>query len=195
MSVFCLEQTKFILDATASFRCIWENKAHPNVIYLDIRSDKQLAEDHESLEKYEFYAKGWNPEIPTTEGDFRKLHYPDNSFKLIVFDPPFKNFGRFTFTKKYGCLNNDQLDTLIGAGFKELWRVLQPYGILIFKWNNSVHSIEKVSKLFPAEPLFSQISKAGKECPYGKKCSVDKLKKRTSQTYWFTFMKIPKELR
>jgi hypothetical protein len=60
------EPDKFILDATAGFRMMWLNKKHPNTIYLDQRPECE----------------------PDIVGDFRDLkQFPDESFRLIVFDP------------------------------------------------------------------------------------------------------------
>jgi len=57
-----LEQTKCILDVTASYRRMWMNKKHPNCIYLDQRSEV-------------------NPDVVA---DFRDLSlFDDETFKLI----------------------------------------------------------------------------------------------------------------
>ena len=61
-------------------------------------------------------------------------------------------------------------------GFNELWRVLDDYGILIFKWSNSEISFKQILKRFKEKPLFGQISSS---------------RGGDIKTAWFTFMKIP----
>lgn len=59
-------------------------------------------------------------------------------------------------------------------GFNECWRVLAPYGVLIFKWNEAEIRLKKVVELFPEEPLFGH--------PIMSK----------TRTHWLCFMKIPR---
>jgi len=160
---------KFILDATAGYRMMWFNKKHPNCIYLDQRPECE----------------------PDIVGDFRDLkQFPDESFRLIVFDPPhlFKKEKGFltNIQAAYGYLQPDTWKTDLKKAFKEIWRILKPYGILIFKWNNHHISSNEVIDLAPAKPLVYQISQSRKR-PHAK--SGD----RINQTLWFCFMKIPEE--
>jgi len=161
-----VSKDKFILDATAGFRMMWFNKKHPNTIYLDQRPECE----------------------PDIVGDFRDLkQFPDETFKLIVFDPPHivkkSYFGNYDagMPRKFGLLQADTMEADIRLAFKELWRVLKPFGILIFKWNNQYVSSDNLIKLAPAKPLFYQIS-----------ASVVKAKALV-KTLWFCFMKIPEE--
>ena len=76
--------------------------------------------------------------------------------------------------KKFGCLNKDTWEDDLKLAFKELWRVLDDYGTLIFKWNDQSVAIEKIKPFFPDKPIiFNRIGTKGKS------------------TYWFVFMKIP----
>jgi len=152
---------KFILDVTAGYREMWYNKKHPNTIYLDI-----------------------NPECkPDIVGDFRDLkQFKDKSFKLIVFDPPHQSGKAQTgwLAKKYGKLNFNTIHKDFYTTFKELYRVLEDYGILIFKWSTAQIRKERILALADNwKPLF------GQKTAYKTKHS--------SSTYWFCFMKIPKE--
>jgi len=57
----------------------WFNKKHPNVLYLDNR----IREKGFIKERTEFDIK------PDRVADFTDLSFiPDNSIKLVVFDPP-----------------------------------------------------------------------------------------------------------
>jgi hypothetical protein len=75
--------------------------------------------------------------------------------------------------KRFGCLDPITWQTDLRKGFYELWRVLDDYGVLVFKWNIQQVPIKKVLRLFPVRPLFGHTT--------GSK----------SQTRWMTFMKIP----
>jgi len=177
----CSETThKFILDAAASHRRMWFKKNQPNTVYLDIRDDKKLNEDHLAFEKQRG-GKGvaWNPKNLTVKGDFRDLPYDDNQFKLIVWDPPHLAYLGETsiYKKKFGKLNAETWPHDIKTGAKELWRVLDDYGVLIFKWNNHDIPHKSVLRLFPVTPLFGQIT-AGKP-------------NHGTYTKWFCFLKIP----
>lgn len=111
--------------------------------------------------------------------DFRDLKFDDKYFKLIVFDPPHltgKSFQKSIMGKSYGVLDDTWRKDL-KEGFNECWRVLEDYGILIFKWNDNTISFKEVLKLFPVEPLIGQRV----------------TNKKSNVTKWFTFMKIPKE--
>ena len=158
-------ENKFILDACCGSRMFWINKRHPNAIYIDKRE----------------YNKGFIDNRPNRElkpdkiMDFRKLKFQDKSFKLIVFDPPHligKEDG-CRITKTYGALNKETWKEDIKKGFDECWRVLQDFGILIFKWNEASVKKRDILEVINKEPLFGH--------PNGSKIP----------THWFCFMKIP----
>lgn len=155
---------KIILDPTCGGRTIWFNKKHPYAIYTDIREEEKGL----CSEQPEFCVK------PDMIMDFRDLLFLDKSFKLVVFDPPhLKRLGETSIMKKkYGSLNSHWQDEL-GKGFKECWRVLEDYGVLIFKWNENDILLREILKVFKKEPLFGHTT--------GSK----------SKTHWLCFMKIP----
>ena len=156
---------KFILDACCGGRQFWFNKAHPNTLYIDNNPR----------------AKGCNPTRPNFECkpdvvmDFTDLKFPDGHFKLVVWDPPhMKTLGETSIMRaKYGCLQAETWQYDLSKGFSECWRVLQDYGVLIFKWNEEEISVDDVLKLFKVQPLFGHMT--------GSK----------SKTLWACFMKIP----
>ena len=164
-----LLKEKFVLDACCGPRFMWFDKKHPNTLYIDNRREKKG-----------FIEARPNCEIsPDMIADFRDLPFPEKSFKLIVWDPPHifrKNFHpKHDITKKYGIMNKETWKEDYSKGFRELWRVLDDYGILIFKFNTNNVLFSTVLKLFPVRPLF------------GNRVSNNK----NSSTKWFTFMKIP----
>jgi len=157
---------KFILDVCCGGRMFWQNKNHPNAVYQDIRKDV--------LPLKEQYGMNFSVE-PDVIGDFRKMDFPDKSFKMIIFDPPHLKLNTtFWMARKYGTTKDMNLKEDLGNGFKECWRVLDNFGTLIFKWNDQSVDIKDIKPLFPEEPLiFNRIGTKGKS------------------TYWFVFMKIP----
>jgi hypothetical protein len=104
--------------------------------------------------------------------DFRKMPFPDGTFRLVAFDPPhLVRAGRKSWLAgKYGRLGADWRDDL-RAGFAECFRVLQPGGVLIFKWNETQVRVREVLALTPERPLFGQVSGRG------------------HMTHWLVFMK------
>ena len=139
----------------------WFDKANKDVLFCDIRTEIHTLCDGRSLEI--------KPDIGL---DFTNLPFHDESFKLVVFDPPHlvKLGANSWMAKKYGILNNTwQAD--IKAGFAECFRVLEPNGILIFKWNEYQILTRDILKLTEVKPLFGHIS--------GKRAN----------THWVTFMK------
>lgn len=69
--------------------------------------------------------------------------------------------------KKYGKLNDDW-PREIKQGFDECMRVLEPYGILVFKWNEEQIKIKDVLATIKYKPLFGD---------------------KRSKTMWMVFMK------
>lgn len=74
-------QEKKILDVTCGGRSIWFNKHHPAAIYCD----KRQAQFKHIWKNTDNCALDINPDVLC---DFTDLPFPDNSFQLVVFDPP-----------------------------------------------------------------------------------------------------------
>jgi ubiquinone/menaquinone biosynthesis C-methylase UbiE len=151
---------KTILDACCGSRMFWFDKNNPNVIFGDIRTESHILCDGRSLEI--------NPDIKM---DFRSIPFPDDNFKMVVFDPPHLNkLGKESWmAKKYGVLGFDWR-TDIRLGFSECFRVLEPNGVLIFKWNENQIKVSEVLSLTDKSPLFGH--KSGK----------------SGSTHWLVFM-------
>ena len=157
---------KFILDACCSGREFWFNKKHPNTLYIDIRKEES---------GFLKQRKNFNVQ-PDKIMDFRDMDFPDKSFKLVVWDPPhMKTLGKTSiFAKRYGCLNAQTYPYDLRKGFEECWRVLEDYGVLIFKWNETEISRKEVLSFFKEKPLFGH-----------------PINSRNNKTHWFCFMNIP----
>ncbi len=104
--------------------------------------------------------------------DFRALPEPDDSFRLVAFDPPhLERAGpRSWLAAKHGKLSDD-----LRQGFAECFRVLEPEGVLVFKWNETQVKLREVLDLSPEKPLFGQVSG------------------RAGMTHWLVFMKLQEQ--
>ena len=142
----------------------WFNKEHPEALYGDIRSEELDMKDGNKIRHLSI--------APDTELDFRNMNLSDNSFYMVVFDPPhMTSLGKNSWmAKKYGRLDVDWRDDL-RLGFSECFRVLKPNGTLIFKWNEYDIPVKEILKLTPNKPLFGH--RSGKQ----------------QKTHWITFMK------
>lgn len=152
---------KKILDVCCGSRMFWFDKNHPDVLYQDIRSEEHTLCDGRKLEVR-----------PDVVADFRDMPYEDESFKLVVFDPPhlLKAGEQSWLAKKYGLLSENWKED-IRKGFKECFRVLELNGILIFKWNEDQIKVKEILKLTDVKPLFGHTTG------------------RHGKTHWITFMK------
>ena len=96
---------------------------------------------------------------PDVVADFRSLPFPDESFHLVVFDPPhLKELGgKSVMAQSYGVLFSTW-ETDIRDGWLECMRVLKPNGTLIFKWNEFQITLNQVLAVIPGSPLFGHTS-------------------------------------
>lgn len=157
-------KTAKILDACCGGKMFYFDKKDPRVLFQDIREiDTTLCDGRH------FEVK------PDVIGDFTNMQYPDNSFRMVVFDPPHlkktsdKEVNGWQMTK-YGYLGHGWQET-IRKGFIECFRVLEPNGFLIFKWNETDIPVSKILELTDKKPIFGHIS--------GKR----------SNTHWICFVK------
>ena len=135
---------KTILDVCCGSRMFWFDKRNKNTIYMDNRRLEDTLCDGREISV--------NPDIVA---DFRAIPFPDNQFKLVVFDPPhLKRAGKDSWLlKKYGKLNESWPQD-IKLGFSECFRVLEENGTLIFKWNEDQIPLKDILRLTSYKPLF-----------------------------------------
>lgn len=148
---------KKILDACCGSRMFWFDKQHPNACYMDNRElEETLCDGRKLVVK------------PDIVADFRDMPFPDNSFYLVIFDPPhLKRAGNGWQAQKYGVLGDNWQDD-IRRGFKECMRVLKPNGTLIFKWNEEQIRLVDILAIIDNRPLIGN---------------------RRAKTHWLVFMK------
>lgn len=158
---------KPVLDACCGSRMFWFDRDDERAIFGDIRR-----EEHDLADKSS--AGGSRKLIvdPDQLIDFRDLPFPDDQFHLVIFDPPHlvSNGRNGWLAKKYGKLGTDWRDDL-RSGFSECFRVLRPFGTLIFKWNEHEVKVSEILKLTDQRPLI------------GNRCG------KTAKSHWIVFMK------
>lgn len=113
---------------------------------------------------------------PDIVAEFRAMPYPDDTFSMVVFDPPhllhnFESEPTGWQQLKYGAISKSDWKDTLRDGFRECFRVLKPGGFLIFKWSDIDIPVSKVLEPTPVKPLFGHIS--------GKR----------SNTHWICFIK------
>lgn len=170
---------KPILDACCGGKMFYFDKNDPRVLFQDIREvETTLCDGRKFVVK------------PDVQADFTSMPYPDNHFKMVVFDPPHLVYSRGKKSKyvdMYGTLSDKTIPTgyqhikygvscsnwrdMLSQGFAECFRVLRPGGFLIFKWNETDIKVSEILKLTDQKPIFGHIS--------GKR----------SNTHWICFMK------
>lgn len=163
---------KLILDVTCGDRTIWFQKNEPHTIYCDKRREEWEGDFGKTLRadgKQKHRHLVINPDV---QCDFTDLPFPDESFSLVVFDPPhIENLSTTAWMRKsYGSLDGNW-KPMIRKGFEECMRVLKPGGVLVFKWSDISISTREIIKVMGQEPLFGHRS--------GKKMN----------THWMCFMK------
>ncbi|WP_336621740.1 class I SAM-dependent methyltransferase [Yersinia rohdei] len=139
---------KSILDMCCGSRMFWFDRADPRAVFVDIRSESYTLCDGRNLDIR-----------PDIVADFRQLPFADNTFQIVVFDPPhLTHCGPEGWQgKKYGILSKSWKDDLT-KGFAEAFRVLRAGGVLIFKWNEVHIPTRDIIKLSPVPPMFGHPS-------------------------------------
>lgn len=169
---------KIVLDVACGGRMFYFDKTDQRVLFCDNRTvDTELCDGRKFTVK------------PDVECDFTSLPFEDESFRLVVYDPPhlLRNTGKSKMDDMYGSLSERATPTgyqqikygalytdwrdMLRRGFAECFRVLEPHGVLIFKWNETDIPVKEILKLSPVSPLFG--NRSGK----------------ASKTHWICFMK------
>jgi hypothetical protein len=139
----------------------WFDKKNPLVVFGDKRKTKFVACDGRTVDI-----------CPDQILDFTNLPFENDSFYHVVFDPPhLKGAGKNGWmAQKYGSLGSDWKKEL-KKGFDECYRVLKPFGTLVFKWNEESIKVSELIKILGKEPLYGHRTR------------------QSSKTIWMAFMK------
>ena len=148
-----------ILDACCGSRMFWYDKHEAHTTYMDIRKH------------YEELPTGHVINVsPDVLGDFRKIPFDDETFDLVVFDPPhLLNAGKTSWlAKKYGVLPADW-EGYLKEGYTECQRVLKPTGTINFKWNSEQIPFSEILKVIDDKPIFGDKRSKTRWCVFIKK--------------------------
>ena len=142
-----------VLDPCSASRMMWFDKQDQRALFGDIRDEEHLLCDGRVL-KVE----------PDVLMDFRSLPFEASTFRLVVFDPPhLTRAGVDSWMRaKYGLLTSDWRED-IRQGFAECFRVLEPEGILIFKWNETQVLVSELALSDEKPPVWPQVRQARKD--------------------------------
>lgn len=156
-----------VLDACCGSRMFWFDRQDGRALCVDKRRENHVLNDSSS--------KGGTRTLtidPDMVADFRDLPFDNDSFAMVVFDPPHltKNGKSGWLAKKYGKLDKGWKEDL-RRGFVECFRVLKPEGSLIFKWNETDIPVSAILALTPERPLI------------GNRCG------KRSKSHWIVFLK------
>ena len=136
----------------------WFDKENSDVVFADNRElDTNLCDGRKLVVK------------PDIIMDFRNMPYDDETFKLVVFDPPhlIQAGEKSWLRQKYGILPSEWRE-YISDGFDECMRVLEKDGVLCFKWNEEQVKLSEILKAIRYKPLFGD---------------------KRSKTHWMVFIK------
>lgn len=149
------------LDVCCGSRMFWFDRKTTQALFVDKRKESHVLCDGRKLDI-----------APDVQADFTDLPFPDDTFYLVVFDPPhMTTLGENSWmAKKYGRLTGNWR-LMLKAGFEECFRVLKPNGKLVFKWNETDVKLKDVIELSPVAPLFGHTTG------------------RQAKTVWATFLK------
>lgn len=143
---------------------MWFDKSDNRALFLDKR--RETVQDSRGREIVV---------DPDMLASFTALPFADDTFSLVVFDPPHSFNGTGNMSKAYGTLAPGWREE-ITRGFAECFRVLKPHGTLIFKWNEHRVPVKTVLSMTPEKPLFGHRSGA------------------QSKTHWIVFMKAEEDM-
>ena len=163
-----LELFPAVLDACCGTRSMWFDRTDGRALFLD---NRRVSLD---VDVGTPGTVGRSPIViePDVVADFTALPFADESFSLVVFDPPHvqRNEALGAVTRRYGVLNGDWR-LMLRDGFAECLRVLKPNGVLVFKWGESQFKSAQILALAPMRPLFGHHT--------------------SKTTHWAVFMKDP----
>jgi hypothetical protein len=134
-----------VLDPASGGRMFWFDKKDDRVLFGDVRD-----ESWELCDGRRFDVK------PDRLMDYRELPFPNASFRMVVLDPPhLENVGATSYmAKKYGALDRETWQDDLRRMFLECFRVLMPYGVLVFKWNETQIPLRRILTCTDEAPLF-----------------------------------------
>lgn len=129
-----------ILDPCCGSRMMYFDKQDQRVLFGDIRQEEHYLKDRDSVRYLEV-----KPDIKL---DFTNLPFNDESFRLVVFDPPhLVRAGRKSWlAKKYGKLGEDWRNDIKKGIFRMFPRIGRRWSINL--------QMERKSNINQRNPIF-----------------------------------------
>lgn len=155
-----VKSDKDILDPACGPKMFYFDKDDPRVEFCDLHPRVETLCDGRVLDV-----------SPDNVADFRDMPWEDESFDLVVFDPPHLTVGNGWQVSKYGKLSARTWKNDLALGFSECFRVLRPGGTLVFKWYEYTIPLKQVLSCTPHKPILGN------------------RKPRRSKTHWLLFHK------
>ena len=123
----------------------WFQKKREDVVFMDIREEEYTICDKEVKVQ------------PDIVGDFRAIPFLNNTFDMVVFDPPHLRWAgsKSIMRAQYGQLSEDW-ENDIAQGFKECFRVLRPGGFLVFKWCEEQIKLKQILSLTSEKDVYKR---------------------------------------
>lgn len=152
-----------IIDVCCGGRMFYIDKENPSVLFCDCR-------EFETIFKKNGYKDEKFSVKPDKIIDFKKMDFDDESFHLVIFDPPHILYGsdKSFLCQKYGKLSKDYKNDLSKA-FDECIRILKTNGTMIFKWSEAQIKLSEILSCFSKKPLLCQkTSKTSHFCVFFK---------------------------
>lgn len=156
--------SKEILDVCCGGRMWWHDKNDIRAVYMDNRELECTLCDGRAFRV-----------APDIMADFREIPFADESFAMVLFDPPhLLHVGKNSWmAKKYGKMSEDWKSDL-AQGFKECFRVLKSGGTLVFKWSEVDVKLSEILKLTPQTPVILHKKQKTHFVIFLKNCGVER---------------------
>lgn len=142
---------KLILDVCCGGKMFYIDKENENVLFCDNRFFETTFDKVGGSGKFSVK--------PDMIVDFKNLPFENETFNLVIFDPPhiIRGSDKSFMCQKYGRLSKNWKVEL-KKGFDECMRVLRVGGTLIFKWSEAQISLTDILNCFNKKPLIAQKS-------------------------------------
>lgn len=140
-----------ILDVCCGSKMFWYDKHEPHTTYMDIRDAVYTSLDRGIERRIEVH--------PDVQADWKHIPFDDETFDLVVFDPPHLiHAGKTSWlAKKYGTIELMTWKSDFHKAFQEIMRVLKPTGTMVFKWNEDQIPIKQVFEAFGQKPILGDM--------------------------------------
>ncbi len=138
---------KKIIDVCCGGRMFWYDKKNPHVHFMDKRT----------LPKWSIKSRHSFSVDPDEVWDYTNINHSDKTFKIVVMDPPHLQslWDNSRMAMKYWKVSKEWKQEMAKA-FEESMRILDDYGLLVFKRNEHEIPLGEVTKLFPVKPTLGQ---------------------------------------